>query len=224
MSDMTSQITGFSVVCSAVGSNADQRNYQSSASLAFVRGIHRLPVNSSHKGPVTRKMFPFDDVILVQMNEYMMELFYINITIQMPCMVEMYSCQRFWYSLHSCDDYTDKTWRLFCVSVNLSKSLWGVKAFIFADDVVKLIFFDKNINILFKNSPKFVPNGPIDNKPSLFSKSLGANRPLSEQMRAKSTDAYMRNSASARSWFSFISLITRLWHISPYTWYHISYR
>ena len=37
---------------------------QSSASLAFVRvrGIHREPVNSPHKGPVTRKMFPFDDV------------------------------------------------------------------------------------------------------------------------------------------------------------------
>ena len=35
-----------------------------SASLAFVRGIHRWPVNSPHKGPVTRKMFPFDDVIM----------------------------------------------------------------------------------------------------------------------------------------------------------------
>ena len=38
--------------------------HQSSASLAFVRGIHRWPVNSPHKGPVTRKMFPFDDVIM----------------------------------------------------------------------------------------------------------------------------------------------------------------
>ena len=36
----------------------------SSASLAFVRGIHRGPVNSPHKGPVTQKMFPFDDVIM----------------------------------------------------------------------------------------------------------------------------------------------------------------
>ena len=35
------------------------------ASLAFVQGIHRGPVNSPHKGPVTRKMFPFDDVIMV---------------------------------------------------------------------------------------------------------------------------------------------------------------
>ena len=43
---------------------ADQRKCQSSASLAFVRGIHRGPVNSPHKGPVTQKMFPFDDVIM----------------------------------------------------------------------------------------------------------------------------------------------------------------
>ena len=43
----------------------DQRKHQSSASLAFVRGIHRWPLNSPHKRPVTRKMFPFDDVIMV---------------------------------------------------------------------------------------------------------------------------------------------------------------
>ena len=45
-------------------SGADQRKKQSSASLAFVRGIHRGPVNSPHKWPVTLKMFPFDDVIM----------------------------------------------------------------------------------------------------------------------------------------------------------------
>ena len=43
--------------------NADQRKHQSSSSLAFVWEIHRGPVNSPHKWPVTRKMFPFDDVI-----------------------------------------------------------------------------------------------------------------------------------------------------------------
>ena len=47
---------------------ADQRKHQSSASLAFVWGIHRGPVNSPHKGPVTRKMFPFDDVIMIHIN------------------------------------------------------------------------------------------------------------------------------------------------------------
>ena len=49
---------------STVYSDADQRKRQSSASLAFVRGIRRGPVNSPHKWPVTRKMFPFDDVIM----------------------------------------------------------------------------------------------------------------------------------------------------------------
>ena len=64
MSAMASLITGVSIVNSTVCSDADQRKHQSSASLAFVRGIHRWPVNSPHKGQVTRKMFPFDDVIM----------------------------------------------------------------------------------------------------------------------------------------------------------------
>ena len=41
------------------------KNHQSSASVAFVRGIHRWPVNSPHKRPLTRKMFPFDDVFIM---------------------------------------------------------------------------------------------------------------------------------------------------------------
>ena len=64
MGAMAPQITSFAIVCSTEYSGADQRKYQSSASLAFVRGIHRCPVNSPHKGPLTRKMFPFDDVIM----------------------------------------------------------------------------------------------------------------------------------------------------------------
>ena len=46
-----------------------QRKHQRSASLTFVRGIHRWPVNSPHKLPVTRKMFPFDDVIMRAQSE-----------------------------------------------------------------------------------------------------------------------------------------------------------
>ena len=64
MSAMSSLITRLTIVYSSVYSSADQRKHQSSASLAFVMGIHRWPVNSQHKGPVTRKMFPFDDVIM----------------------------------------------------------------------------------------------------------------------------------------------------------------
>ena len=64
MGTMASQITSLAIVYSTVYSGADQRKHQSSASLAFVRGIHRWPVNSPHKWPVTQKMFPFDDVIM----------------------------------------------------------------------------------------------------------------------------------------------------------------
>ena len=64
MGAMASQITSLKIVYSTIYSGADQRKYQSSMSLAFVRGIQRRPVNSPHKGPVTRKMFPFDDIIM----------------------------------------------------------------------------------------------------------------------------------------------------------------
>ena len=64
MGEIASQITNLTIVYSIVYSDSDQRKHQSSASLAFVRGIHRGPVNSPHKWPVTRKIFPFDDVIM----------------------------------------------------------------------------------------------------------------------------------------------------------------
>ena len=63
MSMMASQITGISIVCSTVGSGTNQRKHQNSASLAFVREIHQWLVNSPHKGPVMRNMFPFDDIM-----------------------------------------------------------------------------------------------------------------------------------------------------------------
>ena len=66
MGAMASQITSPKSVYSTVYLGADRkRKNQSSASLAFVRGIHRWPVNSPHKWPVTRKMFPSDDVIML---------------------------------------------------------------------------------------------------------------------------------------------------------------
>ena len=65
MTMLASQITSLPVVCSIVYSDVNQRKHQSSASLAFVREIHRGPVNFPHKWPVTRKMFPFDDVIMM---------------------------------------------------------------------------------------------------------------------------------------------------------------
>ena len=65
MGAIASQNTSLTIVYSTVYSDADQRKHQSSESLAFVWGIHRGPVNSPHKWPVTRKMSPFHDVIMV---------------------------------------------------------------------------------------------------------------------------------------------------------------
>ena len=64
MGAMVSQITSITSIYSTVYPGADLRKHQSSASLAFVQGIHRWPVNSAHKRPVTGKMFPFDDVFM----------------------------------------------------------------------------------------------------------------------------------------------------------------
>ena len=57
MGAMASQITSLTIVYSTVYSGADQRKHQSSTPMAFVRGIHRWPVNYPHKWPVTRKCF-----------------------------------------------------------------------------------------------------------------------------------------------------------------------
>ena len=64
MGAIASLITSLTIVYSTVYSDADLSKHQSSASLAFVWGIHRGPVNSPHKWPVMWKMFPFDDVIM----------------------------------------------------------------------------------------------------------------------------------------------------------------
>ena len=64
MGAMVSQITSLTIGYSTVYSGTGQRKPQSSASLGFVRWIHRWSVNSPHKWPVTRKMFPVDDVIM----------------------------------------------------------------------------------------------------------------------------------------------------------------
>ena len=64
MSLIVSQITGVSGVYSTVCSGANKKKHQSSASLVFVTGIQRWPLDSHHKGQVTWKMFPFDNVIM----------------------------------------------------------------------------------------------------------------------------------------------------------------
>ena len=79
MGAMASAITSLTIVYSTVYSGTDQRKYQSSASLAFVRGIHRWPVNSAHKWPVTREKFLVDDVMNKTQAMYKVrEMYFIN--------------------------------------------------------------------------------------------------------------------------------------------------
>ena len=75
MGAIASQITSLTIVYWTVYSGADQWKHQSSSSLAFVRGIHRGPVNYPHKRPVTRKMFPFHDVIMYECWSYSTKTF-----------------------------------------------------------------------------------------------------------------------------------------------------
>ena len=63
MTTMASQITSLTVVYSTVYSDADQRKHQKLCVIGLCVGNSPGPVNSPHKGPVMRKMFPFDDVI-----------------------------------------------------------------------------------------------------------------------------------------------------------------
>ena len=77
---MSAQITNVSIVYLSVCSGGDRWKHLNSESLAFVWGIHRWPENSPHKGPVTWKMFPFDDVIICRHMGNVLEHGICNIT------------------------------------------------------------------------------------------------------------------------------------------------
>ena len=67
---------------------------------------------------------------------------------------------------------------------------------ILAEDIFKCIFLNEKICILIKISLKFVPNGPIDNNPELvqiMAWCRKGDKPLSEPMLTRFTDAYMRH-------------------------------
>ena len=64
MSPMASQITSLTIVYSTVYSGADQRKHQKLRATGLCEGNSPMTGEVPHKGPVTRKMFPFDDVIM----------------------------------------------------------------------------------------------------------------------------------------------------------------
>ena len=64
MSAMAPQITSLTIVYSTVYSKHRSKKTSKPPVTGLWEGIQWSPVNSSHKGPVTRKMFLFDDVIM----------------------------------------------------------------------------------------------------------------------------------------------------------------
>ena len=69
-------------------------------------------------------------------------------------------------------------------------------AAILADDIFRCIFVNEKICIFIKKSLKFVPKVPIDNNPVLvyiMAWHLIGDRPLSEPMLTRFTDAFMQH-------------------------------
>ena len=98
ISMMACQVTSFSTVCTG----ADERKHQNSASLAFVRGIHQWLLDSPYKGPVTWKMFPFDDVVVVFLVVLMLRLEYYEKSLATTISAQVFirqqaNCQQSWY-------------------------------------------------------------------------------------------------------------------------------
>ena len=67
ISAMASQITSSTIVYPTVYSRRKSKKTSKLHAAGLCEGIHRWPVNSAHKGPVKRKMFPFDDVIMTRL-------------------------------------------------------------------------------------------------------------------------------------------------------------
>ena len=109
MRAMGSQVTGLANVCSTVYSGADQRKHQSSASLAFFRWNHRWPLSSPHKGPITRKIFRFDVVIMSE-----------NLVTPPLCQVAhatRWNCRVFWRFWAGC--FIAAGYKTYCLKIGI---------------------------------------------------------------------------------------------------------
>ena len=133
--------------------------HQSSASLAFVWGIHRGPVNSPHKGPVTRKMFPFDDVIMQQTMDPRGSVLFGSIT----CLVVKWPllsstvCESLWgWSRNSASCTVSKLSQLFFLWLNghycpqLCAEVWETFGHTRSSNINHFAWFYKFISFLVK--------------------------------------------------------------------------
>ena len=169
-STMVPQITCVSSVYATLASGADQRKYQSFASLAFVRGIHRWPMNSSHKGPVT-----LENVSIWWCHHVM---------VMASKTAEGLATVMIYYQSTAC-----------CACANLNSLPWR-KWPPFCRQHFQMHFHEWKVCISILISLRFVPKGPIDNKSALVQVMAWHQKgdtPLSEPMQTKFTNAYMQH-------------------------------
>ena len=123
MGTIASEITSLTIVYSTVYSVADQSKPQSSSSLAFMQGIHRRPVNYPHKRPVTWKMFPFHDVIMLANKRAYVASGWSHIITKSP------SISSHLLPYRDCDDPVDDVFLLMTSLlgniVRITPSMWG---------------------------------------------------------------------------------------------------
>ena len=154
MSALAPHITSLTIVYSTAYSGADQRKHQSSASLAFVRGIHRWPVHSQHKWPVTRKMFPFDDVILRWCFFLIMQLLHFQIIFE-GCELIRFECSSMvnhnWFNSLApgkrCSNFKSVLFNRIMLIIMLHVSIYSVIFMLRLychDDVIKLKHFPRH--------------------------------------------------------------------------------
>ena len=129
--------------------------------MAFVRGIHRWPVNSPHKGPVTRKIFPFDDVIMNGRHSHINHTYIFNIIMHE---------QAYWYNISekSAQEYKASITSLnnskndfFFIRVIKKKYMLYVFDKIFVWSTFDMIRYWIHISSTLSNA-KSMPTGPLE--------------------------------------------------------------
>ena len=113
---IASQITSLTIAYSTVSSGADQRKHQSSASLAFVRGIHRSAVNYPHKRPVKRKTCPTDDVIMA--SQYLPMIIF-NLCSCLSSFIQNITALRKWRQTYHIEFIQTSAWYEFAINIRL---------------------------------------------------------------------------------------------------------
>ena len=201
MGMMASQIPSLTIVYSTIYSGPDQRKHQSSTSLAFVRGIHWSPVNSPHKGPVTWKMYPFEDVIMGSDSHYALHDVVNPVGITNKCHIGTSS---------------QAPSVLNTLRPRQDGCHFRQDGRHFPDNIFKCIFLNENLSIFIKISLKFVPNGPINNIPALvqiMAWHRSGDKPLSEPMMV-SLLTYI--CLTRPHWVKHVGLVTETDVIQPW--------